>query len=79
MPFVNDRGFAEIQIRKKWNWPYPLNRIEYFDELQIKMRNFAYTLISTNPGDCKISFSINGGFAEVQVLKKWKLPITLKP
>ena len=24
------RGFAVVQIRKKWNWPYLLNREEYF-------------------------------------------------
>ena len=26
------RGFAELQILKKWKWPYLLNRVEYYDE-----------------------------------------------
>ena len=32
MPFVIDRGFADVQIMKTLNWPYLLNRMEYFDE-----------------------------------------------
>ena len=32
----------------------------------------------SSPGDCKISFSIGRGFAEVYIVKKWKLPITLE-
>ena len=33
MSFVNDRGFADVQIPQKWNFSYPLNRVEYFDEI----------------------------------------------
>ena len=33
MLFVIGRAFAEVQILKKWNWPYLLNGMEYFDEM----------------------------------------------
>ena len=33
MLFVFGRGFTEVQILKKWNWSYLLNRVEYFDEI----------------------------------------------
>ena len=33
MPFVIGRGFAEVQIQKKWNWSYLLNRVENVDKI----------------------------------------------
>ena len=37
MTLVIGRGFAEVQIlrerKKKWNWSYFLNRVEYFDTI----------------------------------------------
>ena len=33
MTFIIGRGFAELQILKKWKWPYLLNWVEYFDKL----------------------------------------------
>ena len=33
MTFIIGRGFAERQILKKWEWPYLLNWVEYFDKL----------------------------------------------
>ena len=36
MPFVFGRGFAEVQMLKKLNWSYLLNRMEYFDEITYK-------------------------------------------
>ena len=27
------RDFAELQILKKWKWPYLLNWVEYCDEI----------------------------------------------
>ena len=33
MTFFIGRGFAELQILKKWNWPYLLNSVEYYDEI----------------------------------------------
>ena len=32
MAFFVGRGFAELQILKKWKWPYLLNWVEYCDE-----------------------------------------------
>ena len=32
MTFFIGRGFAELQILKKWKWPYLLNWVEYYDE-----------------------------------------------
>ena len=33
MTFFIDGGFAELQILKKWKWPYLLNWVEYCDEI----------------------------------------------
>ena len=33
MSFFIDLGFAELQILKKWKWPYLLNWVEYCDEM----------------------------------------------
>ena len=32
MSFFIGRGFAELQILKKWKWSYLLNWVEYCDE-----------------------------------------------
>ena len=31
MTFYFSWGFAELQILKKWKWPYLLNWVEYYD------------------------------------------------
>ena len=33
MSFFVARGFAELQILKKWKWTYLLNWVEYCDEI----------------------------------------------
>ena len=33
MTCISGRGFAELQILKKWNWPYLLNWVEYCNEI----------------------------------------------
>ena len=33
MTFIIGRGFAELQIRKRWKWPYLLNWVEYYDKI----------------------------------------------
>ena len=33
MSFFDGGGFAELQILKKWKWPYVLNLVEYCDEI----------------------------------------------
>ena len=35
MSFFFGRGFAELQILKKWKWPYLLNWVEYCDKICI--------------------------------------------
>ena len=35
MTFFIGRGFAELQILKKWKWPYLLKWVEYCDEIFI--------------------------------------------
>ena len=120
MTFFIGRGFTEIQILKKWKWPYPLNWVEYCDEILhthwywhdvaheivkwhlrlvedlsrfifwklwnltlkpfgIFRWNFADTLILTRSSsrNCKMTFIIGRGFAERQILKKWKWPYLL--
>ena len=120
MTFFIVRGFAELQILKKWKWPYLLNGMEYCDEILhihwychdlaheivkwhlglvevlprfkfwkqwnltlkpfgIFWLNFADTLIVTRSSsrNCKMTFIIRWGFAEGQILKKWKWPFLL--
>ena len=120
MTFFVGRGFAELQILKKWKWPYLLNCVEYCDEIlhthwywhdvahevvkwhfglvEVLPRfkfwkqwnltlkpfgifwwNFADRLILTRSSsrNCKMIFIIGRGFAERQILKKWKWPYLL--
>ena len=120
MTFFVGPGFAELQILKKWKWPYLLNWVEYCDEilhrhwywhdlaheivkwhlelveglprfkfwkkwnLTLKLFgivwwNFADTLILTRSSsrNCKVTFISGRGFAELQILKKWKWPYLL--
>ena len=70
MPFFIGRGFAEVQILKTWNWPHLLNLIEYIDETlhtHWYWQDLAQEIEKEIPLD------------GVQILKKWKLPITLEP
>ena len=70
MSFFIGRGFAELQILKKWKWPYLLNRVQYFDRLLRKHwyeQDLAQEIV-------KCHFFIGRGFAELQILKKWKWP-----
>ena len=59
------------KILKKW---------KSLELSEILWWNFAYKfciLTRCSPWDCQMTFGIGRGFAEVQILKKWKL--TLKP
>ena len=54
---------------KKWKWPYLLNWVKYFDKLLRKhwyWQNLAQEI-------AKWHF-FGRGFAELQILKKWKSP-----
>ena len=75
MTFGIGRDFAEVQILKKGNWPYLLNLLVYFDKIlhthyywHILDRGIA----KSSPKDCKMTFNIGQGCAELQILKKWK-------
>ena len=71
------RGFAEVQILKKWNWPYPLNLLVYFDKIlhiHYYWHDLDRGIAKSSPRDCKMTFNICRGCAELQILKKWKWP-----
>ena len=62
---------------KKWNWTYLMNVLVYFD----KMLHTNYCWHDLDRGtaksslkDCKMTFNIGRGCAELQILKKWKWP-----
>ena len=63
MTFFTGRGFAELQILKKWKWPYLLNW------WNIVMKFCIHIDIDT--------VKPHLGLVEVQILKQWNL--TLKP
>ena len=85
MTFIIGRGFGDHQILKKWKWPYLLNWVEYFDRLlrkhwyyqDLAQERFCRSSNSEKSDYCKMSFFIDVGFAELQILKKWKWPYLL--
>ena len=77
MIFGIGRGFAEVQILKKWNWPYPLNLLVYFDKIlhtHYYWHDLDRQIAKSSPRDCKMTFNFGRGCAELQILKKWKWP-----
>ena len=70
--------FAEVQIlKKKWNWPYLLNLLVYFDKIlhtPYYWHDLYRGIAKSSPRDCKMTFNIGRGCAELQILKKWKWP-----
>ena len=64
MSFFIGLGFAELQILKKWKWPYLLNWVEYCDEIL----HTHWYIDKMYPWDCQMTFAIGRGFAEVQIL-----------
>ena len=74
MTFGIGRGFAEVQIlQKRWNWPYLLNCLICFDT-HYYWHGLDRGIAKSSPRDCKMTFSIGRGCAELQILKKWKWP-----
>ena len=71
-------GFAEVQIlKKKWNWPYPLNLLVYFYKIlhtHYYWHDLDRGIAKSSPRNCKMTFNIGRGCAELQILKKWKWP-----
>ena len=68
MTFFFGRGFAELQILKKWKWPYLLNWIDYYDEIL----HTHWYWHGVSPWDSQMTSGIGRGFAEVQILKTVK-------
>ena len=67
MTFFIGRGFAELQILKKWKWPYLLNWVEYCDEIlhtRWYWHDVAHVIVKWS--------GIGRGFSEVQILKTVK-------
>ena len=63
--------------KKKWNWPYPLNILVYFDKtlhIHYYWHDLDRGLAKSSPRDCKMKFNIGRGCAELQILTKWKWP-----
>ena len=61
---------------KKWNWPYPLNLLVYFDKIlhtYYYWHNLDRMIAKSSPRDCKMTFNIGRGCAELQILKKVKM------
>ena len=57
---------------KKWNWPYPLNLLVYFDKIlhtYYYWHDLAWGIAKSSPRDCKMTFNIGRGCAELQILK----------
>ena len=62
---------------KKWNWLYPLNFLVYFDKIlhtHCYWHDLDRGIAKSSPRDCKMTFNIGRGCAELQILKKWKWP-----
>ena len=70
------RGFVEVQIlKKKRNWPYPLNLLVYFGKLlhtHYYWHDLEGGIAKSSPRYCKMTFNIGRGCAELKILKKWK-------
>ena len=72
-------GLVEVLPRfkfwKKWNWPYLLNRSVCYDKI-LHTHYYWHALdrwiANSSPRDCKMTFNIGRGSAELQILKKWK-------
>ena len=78
MIFGIGRGLPRFKFwKKKWNWPYPLNLLVYFDKIlhiHYYWHDLDIGIAKSSPRDCKMAFNIGRGCAELQILKKWKWP-----
>ena len=65
---------------KKWNWPYLLNLLVYFDKIlhtHYYWHDLDRGVAKSIPRDCKMTFNIGRDCFELQYLKKWKWPMEL--
>ena len=74
-------GLVEVLPRfkfwNKWNWPYLMNLLLYFDKIvhtHYYWHDLDRGIAKFSPRDCKMTFNIGRGCAELQFLKKWKWP-----
>ena len=77
MTFGTGRGFAEVQILKTSNLPYLLNLLVYFDKLlptHYYWHGLDKGIAKSSTRNCKLTFNIVWGCAELKMLKKWKWP-----
>ena len=88
LTFFVGQGFAELQLLKKWKWPYLLNCEDYCGEslhTHWYWQDLANEIVEwhlgldrgiakSSPRNCKMIFYIGRGCAELQILKKWKWP-----
>ena len=73
-------GLVEVLPRfklKKWNCPYLWNLLVYFDRI-LHTHYYGHDLdrgiVKSNPRDWKMTSDMGRGWAELQILKKWKWP-----
>ena len=70
-------GLPRFKIWKKWNLPYLLNLLVHFDKIlhtHYCWHDLDRGIAQSSPRDCKMTFNIGRGCAELQILKKWKWP-----
>ena len=72
-------GLVEVlpmfKFWKTCNWSYLLNLLVYFDKIlhtHFYWHDLDRGIAKSSPRDCKMTFNIDRGCAELQILKKWK-------
>ena len=68
---------SNSEKKKKWKWPYLLNLSIYCDKIlqtHYYWHDLNRGIAKSSPRDCKMTFNIGWGCAELQILKKWKWP-----
>ena len=63
--------------KKRWNWPCLMNFLIYFDTILHTIyywHDLDRRIAKSGPRNCKMTFNIGRGCAELQILKKWKWP-----
>ena len=75
MIFEIGRGFAEVKIlKKKWKLALSLELFGKILHTHYYWHDLDRGIAKSGPRDCKMTFNIGRGCAELQILKKWKWP-----
>ena len=77
MTFGIGRSFAEVQILKKVKLALSHELFGIFDKIlhtHYYWHDLDRGIAKSSPRDCKMTFNIGWGCAELQILKKWKWP-----